>query len=387
MSKQRRTFSAEFKREAAALVLDQGYSHIDACRSLGVVDSALRRWVKQLEAERQGVTPKSKALTPEQQKIQELEARINRLEREKAIFKKGYRSLDVGRTRSYALIDQLSEQESVEVVCSAFDVARSCYYVHRLRRRRVDARRVALRSQVNQLFSQSRDSAGSRSILGMLREEGVTIGRFRVRRLMRELGLVSKQPGSHAYKQATVERPDIPNRLNREFATAHPNQVWCGDITYVWAQGRWHYLAAVLDLHTRRVIGWAFSAKPDAELVIKALDMAYEQRGKPQQVLFHSDQGSQYASRLFRQRLWRYRMQQSMSRRGNCWDNSPMERLFRSLKSEWVPSTGYLTAQEAQRDISHYLMHRYNWIRPHQFNDGLPPAVAEEKLNPLSGMG
>ncbi|WP_111770090.1 IS3-like element IS222 family transposase [Pseudomonas aeruginosa] len=387
MSKQRRTFSAEFKREAAALVLDQGYSHIDACRSLGVVDSALRRWVKQLEAERQGVTPKSKALTPEQQKIQELEARINRLEREKAIFKKGYRSLDVGRTRSYALIDQLSEQESVEVVCSAFDVARSCYYVHRLRRRRVDARRVALRSQVNQLFSQSRGSAGSRSILGMLREEGVTIGRFRVRRLMRELGLVSKQPGSHAYKQATVERPDIPNRLNREFATEHPNQVWCGDITYVWAQGRWHYLAAVLDLHTRRVIGWAFSAKPDAELVIKALDMAYEQRGKPQQVLFHSDQGSQYASRLFRQRLWRYRMQQSMSRRGNCWDNSPMERLFRSLKSEWVPSTGYLTAQEAQRDISHYLMHRYNWIRPRQFNDGLPPAVAEEKLNPLSGMG
>ncbi|MGU1812465.1 IS3 family transposase [Pseudomonas aeruginosa] len=387
MSKQRRTFSAEFKREAAALVLDQGYSHIDACRSLGVVDSALRRWVKQLEAERQGVTPKSKALTPEQQKIQELEARINRLERETAIFKKGYRSLDVGRTRSYALIDQLSEQESVEVVCSAFDVARSCYYVHRLRRRRVDARRVALRSQVNQLFSQSRGSAGSRSILGMLREEGVTIGRFRVRRLMRELGLVSKQPGSHAYKQATVERPDIPNRLNREFATEHPNQVWCGDITYVWAQGRWHYLAAVLDLHTRRVIGWAFSAKPDAELVIKALDMTYEQRGRPQQVLFHSDQGSQYASRLFRQRLWRYRMQQSMSRRGNCWDNSPMERLFRSLKSEWVPSTGYLTAQEAQRDISHYLMHRYNWIRPHQFNDGLPPAVAEEKLNPLSGMG
>ncbi|HBO2773415.1 TPA: IS3 family transposase [Pseudomonas aeruginosa] len=387
MSKQRRTFSAEFKREAAALVLDQGYSHIDACRSLGVVDSALRRWVKQLEAERQGVTPKSKALTPEQQKIQELEARINRLEREKALLKKLYRSLDVGRTRSYALIDQLSEQESVEVVCSAFDVARSCYYVHRLRRRRVDARRVALRSQVNQLFSQSRGSAGSRSILGMLREEGVTIGRFRVRRLMRELGLVSKQPGSHAYKQATVERPDIPNRLNREFATEHPNQVWCGDITYVWAQGRWHYLAAVLDLHTRRVIGWAFSAKPDAELVIKALDMAYKQRGKPQQVLFHSDQGSQYASRLFRQRLWRYRMQQSMSRRGNCWDNSPMERLFRSLKSEWVPSTGYLTAQEAQRDISHYLMHRYNWISPHQFNDGLPPAVAEEKLNPLSGMG
>ncbi|MFH0016796.1 IS3 family transposase [Pseudomonas aeruginosa] len=387
MTKQRRSFTPDFKREAAGLVLDQGYSHIEAARPLGLVESALRRWVKQLQDERQGVTPKSKALTPEQQKIQELEARIDRLEREKAIPKKGYRSLDVGRVQSYALIDQLSERESVEVVCSAFDVVRSCYYAHRLRRCHVDARRVALRSQVNQLFSQSRGSAGSRSILGMLREEGVTIGRFRVRRLMRELGLVSKQPGSHAYKQATVERPDIPNRLNREFTTERPNQVWCGDITYIWAQGRWNYLAVVLDLHARRVIGWAFSTKPDTELVIKALDMAYEQRGKPQQVLFHSDQGSQYASRLLRQRLWRYRIEQSMSRRGNCWDNSPMERLFRSLKSEWIPATGYVTASEAQRDISHYLMHRYNWIRPHQYNDGLPPAVAEEKLNPLSGMG
>ncbi len=236
-----------------------------------------------------------------------------------------------------------------------------------------------------QVLSERSHVLTHRAVIGIVDRQHEPTGAFGPR--WDPLGLVSKQPGSHAYKQATVERPDIPNRLNREFATEHPNQVWCGDITYVWAQGRWHYLAAVLDLHTRRVIGWAFSAKPDAELVIKALDMAYEQRGKPQQVLFHSDQGSQYASRLFRQRLWRYRMQQSMSRRGNCWDNSPMERLFRSLKSEWVPSTGYLTAQEAQRDISHYLMHRYNWIRPHQFNDGLPPAVAEEKLNPLSGMG
>ncbi|MOA04818.1 Integrase core domain protein [compost metagenome] len=272
------------------------------------------------------------------------------------------------------------------MVCSAFDVTRSSYYAHRARRHHVDARRVALRSRVNQLFSESRGAAGSRSILGMMREDGVVIGRFQVRSLMRELGLVSKQPGSHAYKQATVERPDIPNLLNREFNVERPNQVWCGDITYVWAQGRWHYLAVVLDLHVRRVIGWAFSDKPDAELAARALDMAYEQRGRPQQVMFHSDQGSQYASRLFRQRLWRYRMRQSMSRRGNCWDNAPMERLFRSLKTEWIPSTGYLCAQEARRDISHYLMHRYNWIRPHQANDGLPPAVAEKKLNPLSGM-
>lgn len=102
--------------------------------------------------------------------------------------------------------------------------------------------------------------------------------------------------------------------------------------------------------------------------------------------MFHSDQGGQYASRKFRLRLWRYRIEQSMSRRGNGGHNSQMERLFRSLKSEWVPNVGYMTAQAAHRDISHYLMHRHNWIRPHQFNDGLAPAVAEEKLKTVSGI-
>ena len=119
---------------------------------------------------------------------------------------------------------------------------------------------------------------------------------------------------------------------------------------------------------------------------IAALAMAWQQRGKPKDLMFHSDQGCQYASRLFRQRLWRYRMTQSMSRRGNCWDNAPMERLFRSLKSEWVPVTGYMSKAEAQRDISFYLMDYYNWRRPHQFNDGVPPAKAEDLSNLLSGI-
>jgi putative transposase len=111
------------------------------------------------------------------------------------------------------------------------------------------------------------------------------------------------------------------------------------------------------------VVGWALSSKPDTDLVIKALDMPYARRGEPQGLMFHSDQGSQYGSRHFRQRLWRYRMRQSMSRSGNCWDNAPMERVFRSLKTEWIPTVGCTTAQQAQQDISHYLMHRYNWIR------------------------
>jgi len=132
-------------------------------------------------------------------------------------------------------------------------------------------------------------------------------------------------------------------------------------------------------------VGWALSDKADAPLAAKALEMAYEQRGRPDAVMFHSDQGSQYASRLFRQRLWRYRMVQSMSRRGNCWDNAPMERLFRSVKTEWVPGLGYDSESEAKRDLSFYLMDYYNWVRPHTFNEGVLPAKAENLSKSLSG--
>ncbi len=236
------------------------------------------------------------------------------------------------------------------------------------------------------LFKQSRSSAGSRAIMEMLQAEGVAIGRYKVRKLMQELGLICKQPGPHAYKQATVERPDIPNHLDRQFNPVRPDQVWCGDITYIWAGNRWVYLAVVLDLYSRCVIGWALSDRADAGLVVKALEMAYQQRNNPTGVMFHSDQGSQYASRLFRQRLWRYRIKQSMSRRGNCWDNAPMERLFRSLKTEWIPALGYLSKAEAQRDIADYLMRYYNWERPHQYNNGLPPAVAEKTTKLMSGI-
>lgn len=272
------------------------------------------------------------------------------------------------------------------MICAAFGVPKSSYYDYRKQRQKIDVERLSLRSMVKQLFRMTRNSAGSRTLVGMMRELGHTIGRFKVRSLMKEAALVSKQPGSHAYKLAEAERPDIPNHLDREFDVDAPNKVWCGDVTYIWADNRWHYLAVVLDLYRRRVVGWALSSSPDAQLAVKALENAYEQRGKPQGVMFHSDQGCQYTSRLFRQRLWRYRMKQSMSRRGNCWDNSPMERLFRSLKSEWIPALGYMTKNEAAKDLGYYLMDHYNWRRPHQYNNGVPPAKAENPPNFLSGI-
>ena len=270
------------------------------------------------------------------------------------------------------------------MLCELFSVASSCYYASK--QRKPDVQRIRLISRIKELFSMSRGSAGSRSLVSMLRSENINVGRFKVQKIMHEAGLVSKQPGSHKYKHAKSERPDIPHLLKREFLVAAPNRVWCGDITYIWSGSKWCYLAVVLDLFSRRVVGWSLSDKPDADLACRALEMAWEQRGRPKNVMFHSDQGSQYSSRKYRQRLWRYRITQSMSRRGNCWDNAPMERLFRSLKTEWVPATGYLTQTQAKRDISHYLMSYYNRLRPHQVNDGLSPVDAENRLKSVSGI-
>ena len=142
----------------------------------------------------------------------------------------------------------------------------------------------------------SRGAAGSRTLASMLRSEGFEVGRFKVRKLMQEAELMSKQPGSHRYKQAKLERPDIPNRLKREFSVTTPNKVWCGDITYIWSGSKWSYLAVVLDLFSRRVVGWALSDKPNAELTCKALDMAWEQRGRPNDVMFQQTKGANIAA-------------------------------------------------------------------------------------------
>lgn len=196
---------------------------------------------------------------------------------------------------------------------------------------------------------------------------------------MTELQLYSCQQPKHRYKRVTKEHPVAPNLLDRQFSVERPNQVWCGDITYIWTGQRWAYLAVVLDLFARKPVGWAFSLNPDSDLTGKALTMAYELRGKPEGLLFHSDQGCQYSSLKFRRLLWRYQIKQSMSRRGNCWDNAPMERFFRSLKHEWVPETGYGSFSEAKHAITDYIVGYYSQQRPHQYNGMTPPNLAEKK--------
>jgi putative transposase len=175
-------------------------------------------------------------------------------------------------------------------------------------------------------------------------------------------------------------QPDAiaPNILNRDFNPTQADAYWAGDITYIRTQQGWHYLAIVMDLYSRRIIGWSFSAKPDSLLTVKALEMAISQRGCVP-TLFHSDQGCQYSSQAFRSALKRHGIQQSMSRRGNCWDNAPVERFFASLKYERIRGGGYVYRDDAVRDLKDYILGFYNQRRLHSTLGYLSPADFERR--------
>jgi|TARA_B100002019_G_C21225990_1_gene577392 putative transposase len=270
----------------------------------------------------------------------------------------------------------LREHYKEQDLLAAFGIARSTLNYRRQKASRADHERERLKAKAVEIHESSREAAGSRTISGQLKTEGEKVGRYKARSLMREAGLVSKQHKKHRYRLAKEESVIAENHLNREFTVEKPDQAWCGDVTYVWTGVTWLYLAVVLDLYKRRVVGWACSKHPDSELTIKALMIAFESRGHPNGVMFHSDQGCHYTSKSFRQRLWRYRIKQSMSRKGNCWDNAPMERFFRSFKTEWMPKGGYKTYEEGEQDIAAYMKH-YNFDRGHSYNCYLAPALAE----------
>jgi len=276
------------------------------------------------------------------------------------------------------MIHTLQESYPATTLCHVFDVQRSSYQYWEAHPKVDTIERILLKESVRVAHEQSGGSAGARTIATLVSNKDKPLTRYRAGRIMKELKLVSCQEPRHRYKATGALHVVIPNTLNREFSVTKPNQVWCGDVTYIWTGKRWAYLAVVLDLFARKPIGWSMSFSPDSELTTKALTMAYELRGKPENLMFHSDQGTHYTSLQFRRLLWRYRIDQSMSRRGNCWDNAPMERFFRSLKTEWVPTMGYPSFDEAKQSITDYIIGYYSQLRPHRHNNYLSPNMAEK---------
>jgi transposase InsO family protein len=288
----------------------------------------------------------------------------------------------------YGFIREHAEDYPVKLLCRMLNVQRSGYYDWQGQPAKVIVpEELALRRRMKELFAASRDSLGSRMMMKNLRQEGFEIGREKTRRLMKQLKL--KVKGKRKYKVTTDSRHQLPvaeNVLNREFSPTAANQVWGTDITFLWTQQGWIYLAVVIDLYSRRVIGWSIDRRMKKALVIRALMMAINLRKPPPGLIHHSDRGSQYASHAYQALLRQHGMIGSMSRKGNCWDNSPVERFFSSLKREWTGDRLYRTREEAIADVREYVAVYYNSKRLHSTLGYTTPMEYEKNLNKVSGI-
>ncbi len=242
----------------------------------------------------------------------------------------------------------------------------------------LNAEALRLQVQVKAAHKLSGGSEGARTIATIVSREGEKLTRYRAGKAMKHAGIVSCQPPKHGYRPAQKAYVEIENHLQREFSPVAPNQVWCGDVTHLWTGDKWYYLATVLDLYGRKIVGFAMSDSPDSELTKRALSNAFEARGRPKDLVCHSDQGCHYTNLAFRQLIWKYQITQSMSRRGNCWYNAPMERYFRSLKTENMPKKGYRSEARAADSVRDYIYKYYNSVRPHSHNLGLSPNEKEK---------
>jgi putative transposase len=253
------------------------------------------------------------------------------------------------------------------VMCDVLSVSRSGYYAWLKKPvSRHKQTNAELLKKIRIIHHDSRESYGSPRVYRALKEQGETCGENRVARLMGEDGLRAKT--KRRFKATTDSKhnlPVAPNLLDRDFNPEAPDQVYAGDITYIWTAEGWLYLAVVLDLFSRSVIGWAMDQRMTRQLVVSALTMAVERRRSSSGIIFHSDRGSQYASDDFQPLLAQYGMRCSMSRKGDCWDNAPVESFFGTLKQELVFHETYPTRFHARQSIFDYIERFYNRRRLH----------------------
>jgi len=279
------------------------------------------------------------------------------------------------------LVEEFRDEFGVERSCNALYVSRSGYYSWR--KQPVSNRELEnseLLKLIKEIHAESRGIFGSPAINSKLKELGHNYNHKRVERVMRENNIRSN--AKKKFKVTTDSKHMMPvadNLLQRDFSPEQKNQAWCGDITYIRTDEGWLYLATVIDLYSRKVIGWSLDENMTRQLVIDAFETAYQQREKPEGVIFHSDRGSQYASKDFKTVLSLSKAKQSMSRKGDCWDNACAESFFASLKKEMVYRNHYRTREEARATIFWYIEVFYNRYRPHSYLNGISPEIFENK--------
>lgn len=268
----------------------------------------------------------------------------------------------------YDFIRQERKAYPITMLCRVMEVSRSGFYnyiIYMQSRTKPDPTQRSLEEEIKTIFKESKATYGSRRMVRELEKKGCHISRYRVRKLMKKLNLRAKTPkrykvttdSNHSYKVA-------PNLVDRQFSVDAPDKIWATDITYLWTMEGWSYLAVVMDLHSRQIVGWAIDKHMKVDLVLDALAMAYWRRKPDSGLIHHSDRGIQYACDRYQGQLKGYGMTPSMSRKGDCWDNSPVERFFRSLKYEHLFSCKLYTREDASRETLEYITF-YNAYRLH----------------------
>ena len=276
-------------------------------------------------------------------------------------------------------IERQRGQYPLVMMCRLLEVRRSTYYAWRKRpesRRTKEDRRLVIEIELSHKASDR--TYGSPRVHEDLQEQGIRCGRKRVARLMRENGIRAKQ--ARRFKATTDSDhndPVAPNLLDREFHVDVPDRVWVADLTYIWTREGWLYLAVILDLFSRRVVGWSMSKRITSQLTLEALSVALWSRKPSPGLLHHSDRGSQYTCGDYRDVLDEHGVLCSMSRKGDCWDNAVAESFFKTLKVERVNDRDYWTREEAQSDIIDYIERFYNRKRRHSYLGYVSPVEYE----------
>jgi transposase InsO family protein len=284
----------------------------------------------------------------------------------------------------YAWITAHRDDFEVEVMCQVLAVGKSGFYASRSRPPSVrQMRRAALLEEIKTVHAASRGTYGSPRVFHELQEHPVKACENTIAKVMREAALRSKISRKYVPRTTDSEHafPVAENRLARDFKAAAPNRKWVTDITYIPTGEGWLYLAGVLDLHSRKVVGWSMAASLHTQLVEDALKMALGRREVCAGLLHHSDRGSQYACGEYRKLLAAHRLECSMSRKGNCYDNAVMESFWGTLKTELVYHEKYATREQARRSIFEYIEVFYNRVRRHSSLGYLSPEAFEAELN------
>ncbi|HIC9043947.1 TPA: IS3 family transposase, partial [Enterobacter asburiae] len=369
-------YPEEFKTEAVKQVVDRGYSVASVATRLDITTHSLYAWIKKYGPD----SSTNKEQSDAQAEIRRLQKELKRVTDERDIFKKSRGVLRKAVRLRYAFIRDNSCCWPVRLLCRVLDVHPSGFYAWlqqpHSQRHQADLR---LTGQIKQFWLESGCVYGYRKIHLDLRDSGQQCGVNRVWRLMKRVGIKAlvgyRSPRARKGEASIVS----PNRLQRQFNPDAPDERWVTDITYIRTHEGWLYLAVVVDLFSRKIIGWSMQSRMTKDIVLNALLMAVWRRNPEKQVLVHSDQGSQYTSHEWQSFLKSHGLEGSMSRRGNCHDNAVAESFFQLLKRERIKKKIYGTREEARSDIFDYIEMFYNSKRRHGSSEQMSPTEYENQ--------